>query len=710
MLLVEFETRHGAPKIYYFAYGMLTNPGIMQGAKLIGAAKLKNHRLEFYQFANIEESAGDTVHGALWQLPNGYVRQLDQIEGYPYMYDRRTVLVYCQGEKYSAEVYKMTPQFKEYFGMRKSPGRRYLEKLYRGYDRVGIPFEQLKNALAELRSDHINTKYNMRAQQFIESKKTQLDEIKMSPTQLSNFVNTHPVANEIIAGFELELCFKKIPPGAGEPGLEDESVRRYSLDQLKDLFSEYVAHRNPGWNQMEDDYTEAWDKQVHEEFNSTQRQREMEDRARELAAENLDREQIRDRAKELADNAAADESGSQLDPEDFEEAAEDSLVDETWEDFLDEASEEILDDIRENLDYSFEEWVYYEFNYLSDIADRYDFEVFWNDNSEASPFEEYAMEEAARSLRASTGLRVEVSDEYHRTYRGGQIIIEPDQSIEPDSADHGAAEIISPPLPVKETIEIYKKTVEWAKTVGAYTNNSTGLHFNISSPDLTNFNYLKMALLLGDEYLLKTFERQYNSYCKSALEHLSRLFGNEERDSSSLRAEKILESLRQHTYDTAKLIAENIMRSWKPTDDTWESEKYLSLHWAGKYMEVRSAGGKKILEDPQLVLNTINRIVRVWASAVDPNLDRQEYLKKLYKIAEKNIPGQDQYIKLGHILTQYIAGDQGRARDYIPHLRAELKRLRQKRQELTQKGLPASPLPQSSPQLNSELKECRPGK
>lgn len=153
MLLVEFETRHSAPKTYYFAYGLLTNPGIMKEAELIGPAKLKNHRLEFYNFANVEESVGDTVYGALWQLPNGFVKYLDQIEGYPYMYDRRTVLVYCLGEKYPAEVYKMTPQFKEHFGKQRSPSRKYLEKLSRGYNRVGLPFEQLKYALQDLRYD-----------------------------------------------------------------------------------------------------------------------------------------------------------------------------------------------------------------------------------------------------------------------------------------------------------------------------------------------------------------------------------------------------------------------------------------------------------------------------------------------------------------------------------------------------------------------------
>lgn len=530
----------------------------------------------------------------------------------------------------------------------------------------------------------------MRARQFTKKLPQQLDEIKMAPGTLQKFAETHPIAKEITAGFELELCFRKISSSGGR-GIQDASIERNTnIEDLQDLFSDYVSHRHRGWARMEDAYREAWDEKVYEELNNY----DIEARARDQAMDAIDREEIDARARELA--------GEGEDPEDFLEQAEEQLVDERWEDYRDDAEEEILDEIRDNLDYDFSEWLYYNFDYLSEVVDRFDLEVYF-DADDGAPFDVDAMEEAAFDLGEATGLNYRVSDSYHGVRRGDYIIIEPDSSIEAPG-DHAAAEVVSPPLPLASALAVYRQTVLWAKKYGGYTNDSTGLHFNISSPNLDNFDYLKMALLLGDQYLLKTFEREYNSYCKSALKKIIRELNREEEIEQGkyvLRAQQILDALRKHTYELAKVIATNAMKNFSPDDGQWSTEKYISLNWKGSYMEVRSAGGYKIMEDPETAVNAIYRIVRVWASAVDPKLDREEYLKKLYKMTQSVTElRSDKDITVSQIIANYMSGDKNNVAELIKIYRSQLEKSQQRRQSDKLVGQSTSKLPQPSPQMS----------
>jgi gamma-glutamylcyclotransferase (GGCT)/AIG2-like uncharacterized protein YtfP len=143
-LLDLFEA--GGQPTYYFAYGMLTDPEIMSGIDLVGVGELRNFRYEMYAYANVTPDSGSTVYGCLWAVDRQVISRLDNIEGYPSLYDRRTYPVYVDGEKYAAEVYVMTPQTVQHMqGNSPSPG--YVDKIVRGYKHAGVPLEQLKKAL-----------------------------------------------------------------------------------------------------------------------------------------------------------------------------------------------------------------------------------------------------------------------------------------------------------------------------------------------------------------------------------------------------------------------------------------------------------------------------------------------------------------------------------------------------------------------------------
>jgi gamma-glutamylcyclotransferase (GGCT)/AIG2-like uncharacterized protein YtfP len=148
----ELTEAGGAP-IYYWAYGMLCDPNNMHGATLVGVGELRNFSYKMYQFANVEPSTGDRVYGCLWEVDRRLLSYLDHMEGYPYMYDRRTYPVYCDGEKYPAEVYLMTPNtIKHVRGSIPSNG--YIMSIRTGYIHAGVPLSQLYDAIDALDNDH----------------------------------------------------------------------------------------------------------------------------------------------------------------------------------------------------------------------------------------------------------------------------------------------------------------------------------------------------------------------------------------------------------------------------------------------------------------------------------------------------------------------------------------------------------------------------
>lgn len=136
--------------IYYFAYGMLCDPRNMDypGAQLIGAAVLPNFKLELLTHANIVAKNGTKVIGALWQINQSILENLDVVEGYPDYYTRISVDVTSKGKTYSAQVYVMTPRSRN-IHQGGAAGQAYVESIYDGYEYAGIPVEQLFDAIDE---------------------------------------------------------------------------------------------------------------------------------------------------------------------------------------------------------------------------------------------------------------------------------------------------------------------------------------------------------------------------------------------------------------------------------------------------------------------------------------------------------------------------------------------------------------------------------
>lgn len=130
----------------YFAYGMNTDPeGMAQrcpGALSLGAAQLQDHVFRFAVHADVVPCTGTWVDGVLWVIDHQHLQSLDQVEGYPWYYDRLQLPVQHRGQLLQAQCYRMQPGNAD-----EPPTQIYLDRVIRGYTTHSVPTDQIYNSL-----------------------------------------------------------------------------------------------------------------------------------------------------------------------------------------------------------------------------------------------------------------------------------------------------------------------------------------------------------------------------------------------------------------------------------------------------------------------------------------------------------------------------------------------------------------------------------
>ena len=299
----------------------------------------------------------------------------------------------------------------------------------------------------------------------------------------------------------------------------------------------------------------------------------------------------------------------------------------------DQAQSEFNDEMMQNI--SEDDWLTAAgYRRMSDIVDRFDITwPYWNDSQDASSPAEKPLD---------------------------MFTIETDGSLDPnDPSSELGLEFVSPPIPLKDVDQVMKQVQQWAAKYGAYTGkaNKTSMHANISVPgyDLQNLDYLKAAILLGDEYVLREFDRIGNTYAEPAIEQIKQLVRQ--------RPDKVKQLLDRMKTDLNARASKLI--------HSGETGKYTSINTKDNRIEFRSPGGdylSDIADNPQKMQDTINRMVVVLDAAMDPNKYKQEYQKKLYKVLTGQTFGREaetgakQQTKdddkdLLNIFTRYAAGE-----------------------------------------------------
>lgn len=255
---------------------------------------------------------------------------------------------------------------------------------------------------------------------------------------------------------------------------------------------------------------------------------------------------------------------------------------------------------------------------MSDALQKFqDADIYWPSDSKEKP-SGTTIEELAELFKSVVNTNVIASRTYHGVARDNtSYIIEPDASLTLISNPGDAGiEIISPPLPLPTMLEHLSTVIDWAKNYGCYTNKSCGLHMNVSLDDvpMENLDYVKLALFVGDRYILREYERLGNIYAASSVNDIQR----------NADPKKALAELNKMKNGLAKLAHKVIH------DGITAHRMSLSVH--DKYVEFRHPGGNWLNIDIGKLKNTLLRFVAALDIACDPSKYQKEYATKLVKL------------------------------------------------------------------------------
>jgi hypothetical protein len=130
--------------IRYFAYGCNTNVAEFASrippAILVGNACLPNYRFVMREFADIVPKKNEKVWGVLWDVPAGWISELDDVEEH---YKQEIVFVNWNDVRVKAMVYVMNDL------QPGPPSQQYIDRVTQGYRENELPPGQLKSALQQ---------------------------------------------------------------------------------------------------------------------------------------------------------------------------------------------------------------------------------------------------------------------------------------------------------------------------------------------------------------------------------------------------------------------------------------------------------------------------------------------------------------------------------------------------------------------------------
>ena len=165
--------------------------------------------------------------------------------------------------------------------------------------------------------------------------------------------------------------------------------------------------------------------------------------------------------------------------------------------------------------------------------------------------------------------------------------------------DSDLIEVKSAPMTFKRvTTDLIKIIKMIAHSPNFTIDSECGLHINISmkGKNTEDIDWVKFLLFLDEEYFLKHFDRIDN-------------------------------------HNTQQIITKGQDDYNKLVKQYMNSYKSHSLNFRGNYMEVRIAGGVKIITDLPSVLRYIRQVAYAMVIAADENAFKNEYYKKLSKLS-----------------------------------------------------------------------------
>lgn len=214
------------------------------------------------------------------------------------------------------------------------------------------------------------------------------------------------------------------------------------------------------------------------------------------------------------------------------------------------------------------------------------------------------------------------SGEYH----SGKSVDNDEWRVEEDSSIEGTgagAEIISPVYDTpNQMLKEMNSLFDFFAKNDVETNESTGLHVTMSwNGASTRANKLKMAVLLGDKYLLGLFDREGNTYTKSQLDRVTRGISDLMKNPANLKTLAAVEEI------LGSKISEDKFSSINFKDATNKAGNNL--------IEFRIAGGDDYHMKTTDIVKSVVRYAAIMEAGHDPAAFRKDYILALYRLIGK---------------------------------------------------------------------------
>jgi hypothetical protein len=468
-----------------------------------------------------------------------------------------------------------------------------------------------------------------------------LDEAEMTPKAFQDFLAS-PLVTGMKMGFELESVIHNV---RSESDGETENDMGYDervsdIDSIVGFFGEGDDPNgertlNTLRNNLYDDFMQWQDAEFDEYFRTDAAQTDL----KEFIREYLEEKDYTDRQQRLEFDRAEEGNVSDV-------YAEAEML----------GIEKLRDEFNDSGDSDFEKYCdVMDMNYMSDVLNKYEHYLYWPYTTYSDENDSYLnLEYVADELKTETGIDATYDDSYHGTSRARaqekrQWIIEPDSSIDADESEDAGLEFISPALEINEALKQMQQVLEFIRGHG-YTNTSTGLHINISVPDynVDKLDYVKLAIFLGDKYVLEQFDRLSNHYCDGAYKKIGNKVQQMKGDELKAVMNKMKEGL---TLAASKII------------HTGYTSKYTSINTKEGYIEFRSPGGNYLDDPVEKLTNTALRMALALRIATDENMYKKEYQKRLYKVLN-DAGEQDDLVKFKDYVAKFQTADK-ETRSYI---------------------------------------------
>lgn len=489
--------------------------------------------------------------------------------------------------------------------------------------------------------------------------KVELSEVSMAPNNLSKMAS----AIDATCGIEFEM-YVPIEQAPGEAATLDDP-RCHNIDQVIEFFEETnMLDTSELRDTLQEKFYEFLDKKRQEAWDEDE-----EKVVRDYIEENWDEDE---KYEEAYEKMGLDDEDEIADAEEARSTRDKNhpgynnyLSAKEWvEELLQEEVEYTIDNQNSDYDRAREEWEddYYDhfdesdffaaerWRNMSDIADELG--NGWHDEDDDNLTLD--IDFLAEIMSDELGDEVIGCGSYHGCdrHKGKNYVVEFDSSLDNGGNEFKGVELVSPALPLEDMVGQIEAVKRMAKKFNCFTDESTGLHMNISlnNVDLSSIDYVKLVLFIGDRYILDAFDRSTNSYCTSALAYLERYMNDYDYKADSMKFE-VLNLLQQ---SLATVASRTIFQRLPGHRGSVNIAHISNIDPASQRIEFRSPGGNWLDTDSSKLVSTLNRFVVALDIACDPTKHQREYAKKLYKLINPTHPRTGEAINL---FTQYKAGE-----------------------------------------------------